>query len=90
MGRDESVDFGLGGWESGQVIAEAADESLRLSRGAPAEFLFGKFGVDEAVDVGVLEILGERLEGPPGLVSPLDLAGGLRPRIGGAHLDPGG
>ena len=62
VGRNESVDFGLGGWESGQVIAEAADQCLRLGRRAAGQFLLGEFGVDEAVDIGVLEIFGEGLE----------------------------
>ena len=90
MGGDEGVDFGLGGRQAGEVIAETPDQRLRLGRGAAGEFLLGELGVDEAVDVGVLELLGERLKRPPRLVGPLRFDRRLVARIDGAGLDPGG
>ena len=90
VGSDEGIDFRLRGREAGEVVTETTNERLRLGGGVAGELLLSELGVDEAVDVGVLKFLGQRLKRPPGLVGPLDLAGGLRPRIGGAHLDPGG
>ena len=58
MGRDEGVDLGLRGREAGEVVTQTTDQRLGLGRGAPGEFLFGQLGVDEAVDIGVLEIFG--------------------------------
>ena len=90
MGREEGVDFGLRGREPGEVVAQPTDQRLRLGRGAPGELLFGQLGVDEAVDIGVFEIFGERLEGPPGLIGAFDLHGRLVARVDGPGLDPGG
>ncbi len=89
VGSDEGIDFGLRGREARKVVTDAADERLRSGGGVAGEFLLGELGGDEAIDVGVLEFFGERLERPPGLVGPLRFGGGLRARIGGAHLDPG-
>ena len=90
MSGDEGVDLGLSGRQAGEVIAETTDQRLRFGRGAPGEFLFGQLGVDKTVDVGVLEFLGERLEGPPGFIGAFDLDGRLVARVDGPGLDPGG
>ena len=90
MRGDERIDLRLRRRESGEVVAEPADERLRLGGGAAGQFLFGQLGVDETVDVDVLEFFGERLERPPGLVGALGLSGGLIARVDGPGLDPGG
>ena len=62
MGRNEGIDLRLGRRQARQVVTQTPNQCLRLCGRAAREFLRVQFGVDEAVDIGVLEFLGQRLE----------------------------